>query len=269
MKKTMTTLACLLAAAAQAETAWISDALQTSVSDKPDVNGQYLGSLTAGESVQLLEMSKDGRYAHIKTAKLDGWVWSRNIQKTPSLQMKFAEQQKALEAAQAENSRLQASSLQASSETAALRSQLSEAQHNAEKSQQDLASLQQSLSQVQNQNAQLSSTSQNASAAVEQLRAQLAQAQDSAQKSRAELVALQRAGANVVQIDARNRELQAQVVSLEQENLNLRHSNARLEESQSHKQMTIGGLLVLSGVMLSWLFGLMHKNRSRRAFSEL
>lgn len=220
MKKLVTLSLFIFTAAVQAESAWISDALQTSVSDKPDINGKFLGSIKAGTPVTLLGLSDDKRYAHIKTESLDGWVWSRNVMNEPSIQVKYAQQS-------------------------------------------------QTLNQIQSQNAELSSHSETASATVEQLRSQLASAQDEAQKNRTELVALQRASANVVQIDKANRELQARIVDLENENANLRRSNSRLEQNVSQKQMTIGGGLVVIGFMLSWLAGMMRRNRRQHSFDEL
>lgn len=220
MKKIITSIICLLSISVHAEKAWISDALQTSVTDTPSVNGKFLSAINAGEPVELLGLSDDKRYAHIKTDKINGWVWARNVINEPSIQVKYAQQQ-------------------------------------------------QDLVQAQNQNAQLSNDSRITNATLAQLRHDLAVAQENAQKSRTELVALQRASANVVQIDSANRELQARVVALETENANLRRSNSRLEESASQKQMTIGGGLVIISFVLSWLFGLMRRNRRQHSFNDL
>lgn len=215
LKKFMLVLVALISVnAVAAEQAWISDNLQTSVSDSPDINGKYIGSIRSGTPVSLIEMSKDGRYAHIKTDEFNGWVWAQNIMKTPSLQVRSAD-------------------------------------------------LESKLNQIQSKNIELSHAAQNSNATIQDLQVKLTAAEDSASKSRAELVALQRASANVVQIDKRNQELQAQVVNLEQENLNLRHHNARLEESISQKQMAIGGGLVIAGFFLNWFFGLLRSGHRR------
>lgn len=211
---------CLSISSYAAEQAWISDALQTSVSDAPEVNGKYIGSLKAGVPITVLGKSKDGRYMHIKTEHLEGWVWAKNIMYSPSIQIRFNEQNT-------------------------------------------------QLNQLQSQNTVLANDKENHTAMISTLQNRLAVAEENATRSRAELVALQRASANVVAIDARNRELQSQVVTLEQENLNLRHSNKRLEEDKSQKQMTIGGLLVVAGFLLNGLLGMMRTHRRRDSFNDL
>mgnify|MGYP000865498243 CR=1 FL=1 len=80
-----------------------------------------------------------------------------------------------------------------------------------------------------------------------------------------ELVALQRASGNAMAIDQRNRELQAAVVTLEQENLSLKHKNTRLEESINQKQLYTGGFLVFAGFVLHWLSGLFRLGTGRRS----
>jgi len=85
-----------------------------------------------------------------------------------------------------------------------------------------------------------------------------------------ELVALQRASGNAIAIDQRNRELQAAVVNLEQENLSLKHRNTRLEESLNQKQLYVGGFLVFAGFILHWLSGLFRLGQRRRSsFDDL
>ena len=89
-------------------------------------------------------------------------------------------------------------------------------------------------------------------------------------KARDELVALQRASGNAIAIDQRNRELQAAVVNLEQENLSLKHRNTRLEESLNQKQLYVGGFLVFAGFILHWLSGLFRLGQRRRSsFDDL
>lgn len=127
------------------------------------------------------------------------------------------------------------------------------------------------LEKLQAQNKQLLSEKNDISRVATELSNQLEQLKNAEQNARDELVALQRASGNVIAIDKRNRELQAAVVSLEQENLSLKHKNLRLEEKVTQKQMYTGGLLVFAGFVIHWLSGLFRFNRSRRrnSFDDL
>lgn len=127
------------------------------------------------------------------------------------------------------------------------------------------------LENLKAQNQQLLAEKVDANRITGELKNQLAKFKNAEQTARDELVALQRASGNVIAIDKRNRQLQAAVVSLEQENLSLKHKNLRLEEKITQKQMYTGGLLVLAGFMIHWLSGLFRFNRSRRynSFDDL
>ena len=100
------------------------------------------------------------------------------------------------------------------------------------------------------------------------LREELNAAKEQAQRSRDELLSLQRASENVVQIDSLNRELQDKVVSLEQANLQLTQQNTRLSEQGRHRQMIIGGALVLGGMVTFWLLSLLSSARRRSTFND-
>lgn len=206
--------------AQQGETAWISDQLQTSVTDAPQSGGKYLGSLTAGSEVSVLQSSSDGRYVQVRAGDLQGWVWAKNIMQSPSLHSRFAEQSRALAASQ-------------------------------------------------EQNAQLPQMRDEGSASVQELQQALAQSRQQAETARADLLSLQRVSANAVEIDRRNRELQARVVSLEQENLQLHYQNSRLQDVGLHRQMLLGGGLVLSGAFLSVVFSLLGRAKRRRQLHDL
>lgn len=100
------------------------------------------------------------------------------------------------------------------------------------------------------------------------LREELNAAKEQAQRSRDELLSLQRASENVVQIDSLNRELQDKVVSLEQANLQLTQQNTLLSEQSHHRQMIIGGALVLGGMVIFWLLSLLGSARRRSTFND-
>lgn len=206
--------------AQQGESAWISDELQTSVSDAPQSSGKYLGSLKAGVPVQILRNSEDGRYVLVQAGELQGWVWAKNIMHRPSVHSQFAEQSRQLNLAQAQHAQLK-----------------------------------------QVHDAELLS--------VQELQQALAQSRQQAETARADLLALQRVSANAVEIDRRNRELQARVVSLEQENLQLQHQNSRLQDTGLRRQMLLGGGLVLSGAFLSVIFSLLGRTKRRRQLHDL
>lgn len=124
------------------------------------------------------------------------------------------------------------------------------------------------LQQAQAQLDSLTRNDQDANAKNEQLRRALANAQADARQAHDDLLSLQRASENVVEIDALNRRLQDRVVRLEQANLELTQQNSRLAEHMQQRQMIIGGLLVLGGMVLFWLLSLASNTRRRSTFSD-
>lgn len=213
-------LAALPLSALAAQQAWITDDLRTGVQKGPSRNADFAGTIIAGKPVELLEKSKDGQYAHIRTDDVEGWVLARNVIDSPSLRARFDEQS-------------------------------------------------QTLAQAQSELKQIRSNDQTANAQNAELKAALAKAQSAAQKAHDELLSLQRASENVVQIDALNRKLQDRVVALEQTNAELSQQNTRLSEDSQHRQMIIGGGLVLGGMIVFWLLSLMNGARRRRStFSD-
>lgn len=199
---------------------WISDQLQTSLSDTPQSSGKYLGSLTAGSAVEILQTSADGRYVQVRAGDMQGWVWAKNVMTSPSIHSQFAQQSQSLAALEQKNHELQQGN---------------------EKGQSSIQALQQAL----------------------------AQSREQAETARADLLALQRVSANAVEIDRRNRELQARVVALEHENLQLQHQNSRLQDTGMRQQMLLGGGLVLSGAFLSVVFSLLGRTKRRRQLGDL
>ena len=127
------------------------------------------------------------------------------------------------------------------------------------------AEAQQQLDQLQSRAQSLQSTTDNQNQTLDTLKNRVEALQNAEQQARDELVALQRASGNAIAIDQRNRELQAAVVTLEQENLSLKHKNTRLEESLNQKQLYIGGFLVFAGFVLHWLSGLFRLGTGRRS----
>lgn len=127
---------------------------------------------------------------------------------------------------------------------------------------------QQALQAARNKLDSASNSGQAAALEAARLREALQRAEQAAQDSRNELLSLQRAAENVVQIDSLNRELQDKVVSLEQANLRLTQQNTRLSEQSRHRQMIIGGALVLGGMVTFWLLSLLGSTRRRSTFND-
>ena len=125
------------------------------------------------------------------------------------------------------------------------------------------------LDKESKENARLRAERDSTAGNVGQLRKTLDDTRQALEKVKSDYIALQRASANVITIDKRNRELQGKLISLEQDNLKLRHDNIRLEESQSQKQMYLGAGLVIGGFLLHWLFNLFVVFRRRSPFDEL
>lgn len=126
----------------------------------------------------------------------------------------------------------------------------------------------QSLQAAREQLDSIQNSGEQASEEILRLRQELTEAKEQAQRSRDELLSLRRASENVVQIDSLNRELQDKVVSLEQANLRLTQQNTRLSEQGHHRQMIIGGALVLGGMVSFWLLSLLGSARRRTTFND-
>ncbi|MDO4436207.1 MAG: TIGR04211 family SH3 domain-containing protein [Cardiobacteriaceae bacterium] len=122
------------------------------------------------------------------------------------------------------------------------------------------------LNDLQKEHENLKAEHQSALNQLSQLQSALNGLQNDEQKARDQLVALEKVSGNVMAIDRRNRELETSIAQVEQENLTLRHKNTRLEESLKEKQMMTGGLLVMMGVVLNWLFGNVLNRRKYRDF---
>lgn len=123
---------------------------------------------------------------------------------------------------------------------------------------------QQQLQLLQAEHEALKNNHQTQNVQLQNLQSALQSLQNEEQRARDELVALERVSGNVIAIDRRNRELETKIAQIEQENLTLRHKNTRLEENLKENQMMTGGLLVVLGVVVNWLFGNV-LNRRRRS----
>lgn len=103
---------------------------------------------------------------------------------------------------------------------------------------------------------------------LEALRRQLGSAVEVGEEARADLLALQRASSNVMAIDQRNRQLQAQVVELERVHLQLQNQINRMEKERFQRQMLLGAGLVVLGVVIAVLLSFMGRVRRRQDLSD-
>lgn len=87
----------------QAQTsAWISDQLPTTVNDSPSRSAKFVGTVTAGEAVEITGAEKDG-YLPIRSQKLQGWVLAKNVMHTPSAHAELVERKREIENLQQSN----------------------------------------------------------------------------------------------------------------------------------------------------------------------
>lgn len=84
------------------ETAWVSDHLLTTINDSPSRSGKFVGTVTAGEAVEITGAEKDG-YLPVRTAKIQGWILARNIMHTPSVHARLEESMAKVTALEAQN----------------------------------------------------------------------------------------------------------------------------------------------------------------------
>lgn len=82
---------------ALAESVWISNDLRTGVLKAPDDGSSISTTVVAGETVEKIGVSKDGRFVHIRTQNnQEGWVRARSIMNTPSIRANYDSLQKEL-----------------------------------------------------------------------------------------------------------------------------------------------------------------------------
>lgn len=82
--------------------AWISDQLPTTVNDSPSRNAKFVGTVSAGEAVEITGAEQNG-YVPIRSQRLQGWVLSKNVMNTPSVHAELVERKKEIESLQQSN----------------------------------------------------------------------------------------------------------------------------------------------------------------------
>lgn len=131
------------------------------------------------------------------------------------------------------------------------------------------AQMEANLATIYAENNSLNHSAASSADALTQLQQEINTLREREESARTELLTLQRASSNVVAIDKHNRELQAALVSLEQENVTLRHQNSRLLSQNNKRDMYIGGGLVILGFVLHWLAGLLRVTRRHSRLDDL
>lgn len=82
--------------------AWISDQLPTTVNDSPSRSGKFVGTVSAGESVEITGAEQNG-YVPIRSKRLQGWVLAKNVMTNPSVHAQLVEKQREIEQLQQSN----------------------------------------------------------------------------------------------------------------------------------------------------------------------
>lgn len=95
-------LMCASASLWAQTSAWISDQLPTTVNDSPSRSAKFVGTVTAGESVEITGAEQNG-YVPIRSARLQGWVLAKNVMNTPSVHAQLVERQRDIEQLQQNN----------------------------------------------------------------------------------------------------------------------------------------------------------------------
>ena len=81
----------LLAVAAQAQTAWVSDQFEITLRSGPSTNNAIQRMLPSGTQVEILETDEASGYARVRTAAgTEGWVLTRYLMSEPSAREQLA-----------------------------------------------------------------------------------------------------------------------------------------------------------------------------------
>ncbi len=90
-----------------AQAGFISDNVYTYIHKGPSAKFKILGSINAGDSVEILERSDNGDYTKIVDTKgREGWVMSKFTSLTPSIKKRYTDLQNSLEEKVASNNNL-------------------------------------------------------------------------------------------------------------------------------------------------------------------
>ena len=132
----------------QAETAWVSDSLRTSVNQAAGLNKRFIATLNAGDEVQVLERSSDKEYVKVKKGDVVGWIASRNLMTTPSVHVQLAQQNALLADLQQKNNSLQSSEASNSQMLGSLQAEFDRLKLSEQKAREDLQALQRASSNI-------------------------------------------------------------------------------------------------------------------------
>lgn len=97
--KRLLPLLLLLAGFAHAETQYISDSLTTTLRANPVGDAKVVGNpLSAGNPVELLQRSPDGRWARVRFQQYEGWLPATQLQREPGARDRLQEMQARVDA---------------------------------------------------------------------------------------------------------------------------------------------------------------------------
>lgn len=142
MSKRIIFLPMLLAGMSlQAQTpAWISDRLPTTVNDSPSRSGKFVGTVSAGEAVEITGAEQNG-YLPIRSERLQGWVLAKNIMSTPSAHAQLVEKNREIESLQQSNREIAGRETRLSGSMEEMNAKISAAQQEAEQAKAELLEL--------------------------------------------------------------------------------------------------------------------------------
>lgn len=121
-------------------TAWVSDQLPTTVNDKPSRSGKFVGTVSAGETLEITGAEKDG-YLPIRTGKLQGWVLAKNVMNSPSVHAQLAEIKREMSSLQAQNKEIASRGDSLSASIAEMNAKIRAAEAQAESAKAELLEL--------------------------------------------------------------------------------------------------------------------------------
>ena len=122
-------LLALAPAAALAETQYVSDALTVTLRNNPVSDGKPVGTpLAAGNPVDVLQRSPDGRWARVRFQQYEGWLPTAQLQRDPGARDRLQDLQGRLDAMTREHESAIARARQLESDNEALKAQLAQTQ---------------------------------------------------------------------------------------------------------------------------------------------
>lgn len=121
--------------------AWVSDQLLATINDKPARNAKFVGTVSAGEALEITGAEKDG-YLPVRTAKLQGWILAKNVMTTPSVHAQLSESLKKIADLEQQNQEISNRGNSLSASVTEMNAKIQDAQAQAERAKAELLELQ-------------------------------------------------------------------------------------------------------------------------------